>query len=344
MKQAIEQLMRGQNLSPTLMQEAMEKLMSGAVHEAQIGAFLTALSMKGETVEEVLAAVQVMRQLAEPVQLPEGIWVETVGTGGDGAHLFNISTASALLAVSAGAKVAKHGNVGASTATGSADVLRQAGVELQLSAQEVAQCMAETGFGFMFAQRYHQAMKHVVPSRKALGFRTIFNLLGPLANPAPVKRWVLGVFDEKWLMPYAEVVKALGAERALVVHAKDGLDEISVCAETDVVELLPDGTLTRYTLNPRDFGWDYQDKSALVVQNSAESLAMIEWLFKDAKHAPAIAVDMLAINTAAVLRMADLVETWEQGIERAKLMMRGGRAWQVLQKVASVSQQVKGER
>lgn len=341
MKQAIAQLMQGQDLSAAQMEGAMRELMTGAVHEAQIGAFLSALAMKGETVTEVLAAVSVLRELSEKVSLPEGLWVETVGTGGDGAHLFNVSTASALLAVACGAKVAKHGNVAASTATGSADVLREAGLELQLSPAQVAQCMQETGFGFMFAQRYHQAMKHVVPSRKALGFRTIFNLLGPLANPAPVQHWVLGVFAVRWLEPYAEVVKALGAKRALVVHAQDGLDEISICAPSEMVELHEDGRLERYTFQPSDYGIRHADKSALVVQNSAQSLALIQKLLTGDKTAPAAAVDMLALNTAAVLRVAGVVTTWSQGIELAKATMQTARAWQQLQTIAQTTQRIK---
>ena len=302
MKAAIDLLVRGQDLPAELMREVMLSLMRGEADPAAVGAFLTALAIKGESVAEVTAAAQVMRALAKPADLGGGVLVDPVGTGGDGASLFNVSTAAAIVASAGGVKIAKHGNVAASSASGSADVLRQAGVVVDLEPAQVKACIAETNFGFMFAQAYHHAMRHVVPVRRAIGIRTVFNVLGPLSNPAGVKHQLLGVFSKAWLRPMVEVAQALGAERVLAVHSRNGLDEFSVTHPNDVAELRADGEIVEFMLNPADFGMNHHDHSALQVTSAADSLALIRQVFADGT--PAIGFDMLALNAAAILYVA----------------------------------------
>ncbi|HUS24697.1 MAG TPA: anthranilate phosphoribosyltransferase, partial [Candidatus Binatia bacterium] len=228
---ALQQLLEGRDLSRDAMREAMRGLMTGAATPAQIGGFLVALRMKGETVDELAAAAEVMRELATRVPVAESLrptLVDTCGTGGDAGGLFNVSTAAAFVVAAAGGHVAKHGNRAVSGKSGSADVLEAAGVKLELSPAAVARCIAEVGVGFMFAPSFHGAMKHAIGPRRELGVRTVFNLLGPLTNPAGAPNQVLGVFDARWLEPLAHVLHALGSRHVLVVHSDDGLDEISI--------------------------------------------------------------------------------------------------------------------
>ena len=339
MKAAIDLLVRGQDLPAELMREVMLSLMRGEADPAAVGAFLTALAIKGESVAEVTAAAQVMRALANPADLGGGVLVDPVGTGGDGASLFNVSTAAAIVAAAGGVKIAKHGNVAASSASGSADVLRQAGVVVDLEPAQVKACIAETNFGFMFAQAYHHAMRHVVPVRRAIGIRTVFNVLGPLSNPAGVKHQMLGVFSRTWLRPMVEVAQALGAERVLAVHSRNGLDEFSVTHPNDVAELRADGEIVEFMLNPADFGMNHHDHSALQVTSAADSLALIRQVFADGT--PAIGFDMLALNAAAIFYVAGEVADFADGVARARAIMREGQATAQLERIAACSQRLK---
>ena len=340
LKEAIDLLVHSQDVPPELMRSVMLALMNGEADPAAVGAFLTALTMKGETASEVTAAAQVMRELAKPADLGEGVLVDPVGTGGDGASLFNVSTAAAVIASAGGVKIAKHGNVAASSASGSADVLRQAGVVVDLEPAQVKACIAETGFGFMFAQAYHQAMRHVVPIRRAIGIRTVFNVLGPLANPAGVKHQVLGVFSKAWLWPMVEVARSLGAKRVLAVHSQNGLDEFSVTAVNHVVELRNDGIIFDHEVDPKTFDMTYSDHSPLQVKDAAQSLALIEQVF--ATGEPAIGFDMLALNAAAIFLVAGKVADLAEGVELARSLMRDGSATRQLSRIAACSQRLQG--
>ena len=339
MKAAIDLLVRGQDLPAELMREVMLSLMRGEADPAAVGAFLTALAIKGESVAEVTAAAQVMRALAKPADLGGGVLVDPVGTGGDGASLFNVSTAAAIVAAAGGVKIAKHGNVAASSASGSADVLRQAGVVVDLEPAQVKACIAETNFGFMFAQAYHHAMRHVVPVRRAIGIRTVFNVLGPLSNPAGVKHQMLGVFSKAWLRPMVEVAQALRAQRVLAVHSRNGLDEFSVTHPNDVAELRADGEIVEFILTPADFGMNHHAHSALQVTSAADSLALIRQVFADGT--PAIGFDMLALNAAAIFNVAGEVADFADGVARARAIMREGQATAQLERIAACSQRLK---
>jgi len=254
-KQALNQLVNRIDLSTDEMIAVMREIMTGGATPAQIGGFLVALRMKGETIDEITGAATVMRELATPVVIDLPYLVDTCGTGGDGANLFNVSTAGAFVVAAAGGKVAKHGNRSISSSTGSADVLEAAGINLNITPEQVARCVKEIGVGFMFAPAHHSAMKHAIGPRKELALRTIFNMLGPMTNPAQVKRQVIGVFNGELCKPMAEVLKRLGSEHVMVVHAKDGLDEISLATETRVAEL-KNGQVTEYFLKPEDFAID----------------------------------------------------------------------------------------
>jgi anthranilate phosphoribosyltransferase len=247
MQAAIKLITQHQHLSEQQMTAAMRMIMTGEATDAQIGGFLIGLQMKGETITEIAAAASVMRELATPVQVTGEHIIDTCGTGGDGASSFNVSTASAFVVAAAGGKVAKHGNRSVSSTSGSADVLETAGVNLELTPEQVAHCVETTGVGFMFAQRHHGAMKYTVGPRREMGVRTIFNLLGPLTNPAKAKHQVMGVFDKKWVEPIAQVLQKLGSKHVMVVHAEDGMDEISIGADTFVAEL-KNGEISTYTI------------------------------------------------------------------------------------------------
>ena len=332
MQKVLALLVQGQEIPAEMMQETVRLMMSGEAEAAQIGAFLSALTLKGETVAEVTAAVKAMRELALTVPLQEGeIWVDPVGTGGDGASLFNVSTASAMVAAAGGVKIAKHGNIAASSASGSADVLREAGMELALAPEKVKACVEQTGFGFMFAQAYHQAMRHVVPVRRALGHRTLFNVMGPLSNPAGVKHQVLGVFSRDWLRPMVEVSKALGSKRVIAVHSRNGLDEFSVTHINDVVELKENGEVVEYSVDPRELGIFHHSHEALKVKNAKESLALIAEIMK--KQTPEVGFDMLSLNAAAIFCVAGMAADLKEGLLLSKSIIEEGRAWAKMQEV-----------
>lgn len=323
---ALKLLTQGQDLNAEQMHDVMNQIMTGNATPAQIGGFLIGLSMKGETVTEIAAAAEVMRSLATAVDIQGDHVVDTCGTGGDGASTFNVSTASAFVVAAAGAKVAKHGNRSISSSSGSADVLEAAGVNLELTPEQVKHCVDSVGVGFMFAQKHHGAMKHAIGPRREMGVRTIFNLLGPLTNPARAAHQVLGVFDKKWVKPMAEVLQKLGSQHVLVVHAEDGLDEISIGAETHVAEL-KNGQIETYIIKPEDFGMTRSDVSELSVKNANDSLAIIKAIF-DGETGPAR--DIVVLNAGAAIYAADLVPSLEQGIQAAAEAIDSGAASQKL--------------
>ena len=254
MQTALQCLLDKQDLSPEQMREVMSIIMTGAATPAQIAGFLIALRGKGETIDEIAAAAQVMRELATPVAVNGDHVIDTCGTGGDGANTFNISTTCAFVVAAAGGQVAKHGNRSVSSRSGSADVLEAAGVNLNLDAAQVSRCVKEIGVGFLFAPKHHSAMKHAIGPRKEMGVRTIFNLLGPLSNPAGAPNQLIGVFAKQWVEPLAKVLQKLGSQHVLVVNAEDGLDEISIGAATTVAEL-HEGQVKSYTITPEQFGF-----------------------------------------------------------------------------------------
>ncbi len=323
---ALKLIIQRQDLTAEQMHDVMTQIMTGNATPAQIGGFLIGLSMKGETVTEIAAAADVMRSLATPVDITGDHIVDTCGTGGDGASTFNVSTASAFVVAAAGAKVAKHGNRSISSSSGSADVLEAAGVNLELTPDKVKHCIDSVGVGFMFAQKHHGAMKHAIGPRREMGVRTIFNLLGPLTNPARASHQVLGVFDKKWVRPMAEVLQTLGSQHVLVVHAEDGLDEISIGAETHIAEL-KNGQIETYTIKPEDFGMARSEIGQLTVKNANDSLDLIKAIF-DGKTGPAR--DIVVLNAGAAIYAADIADTFEQGVDLAAAAIDSGAATQKL--------------
>lgn len=322
-KDVLNQLLAGNDLSHAQMLAVMQQVMGGELNEAQIAAFLIALRVKGETVDEIAAAATVMRQLSTKVTINDTAHlVDTCGTGGDGIQTFNVSTVSAFVAAAAGAKVAKHGGRSVSSTCGSADVLEALGVNVNKTADEVASSVSEIGIGFMFAPNHHSAMKYAAPVRKALGVRTIFNLLGPLTNPASARRQVLGVFDKALTGKLAQVLQKLGSEHVLVVHGADGMDEISFTGDTYVAEL-KDGEVVEYTVNPTQFGLDMHDLKDIQIQNAAESKAMMMAVLTGKKGA---ARDIVLMNAGAAIYTAGIVTTLAQGVQVAAQMIDEGKA------------------
>ena len=319
---AIRAVTERRNLAADEMREVMRAIMSGGATPAQIGGFLIGLRMKGETVDEITAAAQVMRELATKVDLCGPHVVDTCGTGGDGVHTFNISTASAFVAAAAGARVAKHGNRSVSSTSGSADVLEAAGVKLDITPAQVACCVTEVGVGFMFAPAHHGAMTHAIGPRREMGVRTLFNVLGPLTNPAGAPNQVLGVFSDEWLIPLAEVLARLGSRHVLVVHAQDGMDEISIGAPTHIAEL-KDGQVSSYTITPEQFGVQRGDIAALKSNDARHSLAILCAVLD---NAPGPARDIVMLNAGAAIYVAGLADTLQQGIHKADEVIASGAA------------------
>jgi len=322
-KTALTALIEKRDLTREEMLSIMNQIMHGELTPVQIAGILVALRAKGETVTEIAAAAQVMRELSTKVPLSGEInLVDTCGTGGDGAHTFNISTASALVAAAAGVKVAKHGGRSVSSTCGSADVLEALGVNVNLTPEQMAQCVQEIGVGFMFAPNYHSAMKHAAPVRRELGVRTLFNLLGPMTNPAGAPNQVMGVFHRDLVPKLAQVLKLLGSRHVLVVHAADGLDEISLGGDTYVAELR-EGDVSEYTLNPQQFGLDNCASEKLTVHNIDEARAMLHSVF-DNQDGPA--KDIVALNAGAAIYVGGAALTLEAGITKARAAIESGAA------------------
>ena len=291
--------------------------------------------MKGETVDEVLGAVGVMRDLSTKVEIDEPNLIDTCGTGGTGIGIFNVSTTSALVASSCGAKIAKHGNRSATRKSGSADLLEQAGVSLSLTPEQVASCIQEIGLGFMFAQAHHSAMRHVVGPRKEIGQKSIFNVLGPLTNPASAKRQVLGVYDKKWMTPVAEVLDELGSEHLLIVHSRDGLDEISLASPTYVTEMR-DGKISEYEVSPEDFNFETDTLEGLQVNSPQESLDLAK-LALQGEHKKASS--MICMTAGAALYVSDIANSLESGVELAKRSVESGEGLKKLNQLVEFTSQ-----
>ncbi len=333
MQAAIRAVTGGRDLEHNDMQQVMRTIMTGAATQAQIGGFLVGLRMKGETVDEITAAAGVMRELATHVDVSEVHLVDTCGTGGDGASTFNISTAAALVVAAAGAKVAKHGNRSISSKSGSADLLEAAGVNLNITPEQVARCIDEIGVGFMFAPAHHSAMRHAIGPRKEMGVRTLFNLLGPLTNPAGAPNQVIGVFARAWIEPLAHVLKQLGSQHVMVVHAHDGMDEISIDAPTDVAELKK-GIVTTYSIEPEDYGMSRKPITDLVVANVEESLAMVRSVLNGERGA---ATDIVTLNAGAAIYTAGIAEDLQRGIKKAATVIASGDAGAKLEALVKLS-------
>jgi len=336
-QQAIAKVIEGQSLDRAEMANVMRMVMGGSATDAQIGGFLVALRMKGESVAEITGAAEVMRELATPVVIDHPNLVDIVGTGGDGSSIFNVSTASSMIVAAAGGKVAKHGNRSVSSKSGAADLLEAAGVNLDINPEQIVRCVNELGVGFMFAVNHHSAMKHAIGPRKELATRTIFNILGPLTNPAGAKKQLLGVYSKDLLRPVAEVLRDLGSEHVLVVHSEDGLDEISIADKTHIVEL-HNGDIREYSVEPQQFGMQRQSLESLVVENAQQSLALVK-LALTGNHP--IAGNMLALNAGAALYAADVAGNLQQGVEQALDIIGSGTAWEKLNTLAEFTQLMK---
>lgn len=322
----------GQSLSRQQAAEAFELLMSGEADGAQIGGFLMALRMRGETVEEITGAAEVMRQKATGVKAPLGA-VDTCGTGGDASGTYNISTCTAFVVAGAGVPVAKHGNKSISSKSGSADVLQALGVNLDVSPNVVSRSIDEAGIGFMFAPAHHSAMKHVGPARVALGVRTIFNLLGPLANPAGTKRQVIGVFDKNWLVPIAEVLRNLGTEKLWVVHGSDGLDEMTTTGITHVAQL-ENNEITTFTVDPGDVDLPTATMESLKGGDAPENAAAIRAVL-DGDRVPFR--DIVLLNAGAALYVSDKAANLKEGVQMAARSLDEGRAKAALLKLIEIT-------
>ena len=321
--EAIKAVISRQNLNESEMHDVMNSIMTGQTTDAQIGAFLVGLSMKGETIEEITASAKVMRALATSVELSSNDYlVDTCGTGGDGLGLFNISTASAFVVAAAGGKVAKHGNRSISSKSGSADVLEAAGINLNISPELISQCIEEIGLGFMFAPAHHSAMKHAIGPRKELAVRTIFNVLGPLTNPAKAPNQIMGVYNKSLVEPIANVLKGLNSRHVMVVHSEDGLDEFSIANTTYVAEL-KDNNISTYTVHPCDFGLEEGNLNSIKAENAEQSLALINEAFSGKKG---VARDIIALNAGAAIYVSGLVSSFDEGVTQANQILSDGSA------------------
>lgn len=339
LKEALSRLVERRDLARAEMSDVMRAMMTGEATPAQMAAVLIALRMKGETVDEITAAAEVMRGLVTPVPVESSLrerLVDTCGTGGDASGLFNVSTACALIAAAAGGYIAKHGNRSVSSKSGSADVLETAGVKLDLGPAEVARCVQELGVGFMFAPVFHGAMKHAIGPRKEMGVRTLFNLIGPLTNPAQAPNQVLGVFSLHWVEPLAEVLDKLGSQHVMVVHSEEGLDEISIVRPTMVAELR-EGMLRTYAIDPGDYGLQHDSLDGLKVKDAAESLALIRRAF-EGESGPAR--DILCLNAAAALYVGGQAKDLREGIDRAAAVLDDGSAARKLEALAVLTQKL----
>ncbi len=331
---SMDKVINRTDFSQNEMMEIMEEIMEGEATPSQIGGLLVALRMKGETIEEITGCAKVMRKKAVSLVIDKPYSIDTCGTGGDGANTFNVSTASAIVAAGAGVTVVKHGNRSVSSKCGSADVLESLGVNIMLTPKEVQNCVDKLNIGFIFAPSYHQAMRHAVMPRRELGIRTIFNILGPLTNPAGAKGQVLGVFDKKLTTLMAEVLRNLDTQRAMVVHGLDGLDEITVTTETKVSEL-KSGHIKNYLIDPRELGMKFSSKKELKGGTPIENAEIIQSLFQGAKGAKR---DMLLLNAGAAIYVGKQADSFEEGVRRAEQVIDEGLAMKKLDQLIALSQ------
>ena len=333
--EALARIVEGNNLSQADAATVFQQIMSGEATPGQIGALLAALRVKGETAEEIAGAALTMRALSTKVPAVSETLVDTCGTGGSGSKLFNVSTAAAFVAASAGAKVAKHGNRKMTSFSGSADVLEAAGVSLSLTPQQIATCIDEIGVGFMFAQAHHSAMRFAGPIRQEIGIRTLMNVLGPMTNPAGAKRQVIGVFSRAWQHKMAEVLQLLGSEHAMVVHS-DGLDEIRLDAPTHVVEL-KNGAITEYDISPSDLGLEPRtdaDLAGIVADSAASSLALVRQSLTDDSSA---AADIVALNAGAAIYVSGVANSLSNGVAMAQDAISSGQAKERLAELVRIT-------
>ncbi len=331
---AIQAVIDKRNLSNDEMRNVMHSIMTGECTDAQIAGFLVGLRSKGETVDEITTAANVMRELASHVHINHDNLIDTCGTGGDGHNTFNISTTAAFVVAAAGGYVAKHGNRSVSSKSGSADVLEAAGVKLEITPEQVAQCIEEIGIGFMFAPMHHSAMKHAIGPRRELGVRTLFNILGPLTNPAGAKRQVMGVFSHNWLETLANVLKNLGSEQVMIVQSEDGMDEISISAPTRIAEL-KDGEISTYKIEPEQFNMQRADISTLAVENVEDSLKVMHAVL-DNQAGPS--QDIVLLNAGAAIYTAGIEDSLDSGIASAQRVIENGSARAKLNELTKLTQ------
>jgi anthranilate phosphoribosyltransferase len=339
--EALQKLSAGRDLSEQQAREVLLEIMGGRVGEAQTAAFLSALRVKGETAEEIVGMARGMTELAEKVQVDADVILDTCGTGGDGAHTFNISTATALVAAGAGVTVAKHGNRSATSKCGSADVLEELGVAIDLAPAQVSRCIATCGIGFMFAPRHHLAMKHVAPVRRELGMATTFNLIGPLTNPAGAKHQLIGVADARYVERIARAVRMMGSERNLIVHSNDGLDEISTTCPTALVEVFAgQGLDARYEIAPEQFGLRRAALDELRGGEAAENAGYLRDVL-DGVAGPRL--DVVLLNAGAALYIAEAAQSISGGVAKARAAVRSGAARAKLDALIATSNELKTE-
>jgi len=333
---ALDYLGDGHTMPDGMVTAVMNQIMDGKATPAQIGGWLMAMKIRGETAAQITEAVNVMRQRATRVNCDCTDIIDTCGTGGDGKGVFNVSTGTAFIAAAAGCPVAKHGNRSVSSTTGSADVLEAGGMYLELSPEQVAKCIETLNIGFLFAPAHHGATRHAVLPRKELGVRTLFNLLGPLTNPAGTKRQVIGIFSKDWLRLAAEVMHNVGSEHVLFVHSHDGMDEISLSAPTYICELKK-GEIHEYSIQPEAFGITQQSMDDLVVKSADESLQLIRSALQGE---PGPASDILALNAGAAIYVAGQADNIAEGVQQAQTILASGKAWNVWQDLAKLSRQM----
>ena len=331
---AINNVINHIDLNREDMHSVMQTIMQGNATSAQIGGLLVALRIKGETVDEITAAAEVMRKLVAKVDVDKTNLVDTCGTGGDSSNTFNISTTSAFVVAASGARVAKHGNRSVSSKSGSADVLEAAGINIELDEEQVASCIEDVGIGFMFAPMHHSAMKHTIGPRRELGVRTLFNILGPLTNPAAAPNQVIGVFSRKWLNPLAETLKQLGSNHVLVVHSEDGMDEISISTKTFITEL-KNGEIKNYEISPDNFGIKKHNIAELSVYNINESLTMMKSVLDNNDNA---AKAIVSINAGAAIYAAGISDSIKEGVDKALDVIESGAAKKKLEMLIQHSQ------
>lgn len=331
---AIQKLVEGKNLTEQEVMDAMNCIMEGGATQAQIGSFITALRIKGETTEEITGCAKVMRQKAERIKPDVDYHIDTCGTGGDGTNTFNISTAVAVIAAASGVPVAKHGNRSVSSKCGCADVLEALGVNIALESDVVNRCIESIGIGFMYAPSFHKSMKYAAAPRKELGVRTIFNILGPLTNPAEAKGQVLGVFDGNLTEPMAKVLSNLGVERAMVVHGGDGMDEITTTDITKVSELR-DGSIVNYEIDPEKLGFRKAKKTDITGGDAKDNAAIINSIFSGERG---FKRDIVLLNAASALYVGKKTQSLEEGIELAEEIVDSGKAAAKLKEFAEFTQ------
>lgn len=337
MKEALNRIASNLDLSREEMMQVMGIVMNGEATDAQIGGFLMGLRLKSETIDEITGATEVMRELASNVSINAEPLVDIVGTGGDGANLFNVSSAASFVVAAAGGFVAKHGNRAVSSKSGSADLLEKAGINIALTPEQVARCVEQIGVGFMFAPAHHGAMKNAIAPRKELGIRTLFNILGPMTNPAGVKRQLIGVFSRELCLPMAQVLQRLGSEHIMVVHSRDGLDEISLASATHVAEL-KDGEIREYDITPEELGVQSQSLVGLSVDTVEGSLKLIQAAFgRGHDNMAEKARDLIALNAGAAIYLAGLADSLAHGVDMAQDAIGSGLAAGKMSELADFS-------